>query len=172
MNLRAPENMISLKREAMTIGGIQAILLIAMMIGIEIDLLAGKRRDRGEITKSLINTKGEEEAEVEVTMGDKKENIDRKIIIDQMIDIKIDENMLKEMFGIANMMKEDIESAMINMIVIIKIEKTIEETTANMKNMKKKEEEIMIIQINTKSQKNYSDTQSKVVDIQKSLRDM
>jgi hypothetical protein len=42
---------------------------------------------------------------------------------------------------------------------------------ANMINMKKIEEETMIIQINTKSQNKYRDTQNRVVDIQKKLID-
>jgi hypothetical protein len=176
---KAPENMMILKRGAMMIGDIQVILLIAMMIGTERDLLAGKIKERGETIKSLINMKGEEEAEVEAMKEDKKENIDRKIIIVQVIGTKTEENISKEILVIANMMKEDIGSEMISMIVIIRIEKTIEETMENMTNMIKIEEEITIIQVNTKSQKIYKDTQNKqvgirkkVIDIKKNLKDM
>jgi hypothetical protein len=176
---KAPENMMILKRGAMTIGDIQVILLIAMMIGTERDLLAGKIKERGETIKSLINMKGEEEVEVEAMREDKKENIDRKIIIVQVIGTKTEENISKEILVIANMMKEDIGSEMISMIVIIRIEKTIEETMENMTNMIKIEEEITIIQVNTKSQKIYKDTQNKqvgirkkAIDIKKNLKDM
>jgi hypothetical protein len=123
--------------------------------------------------------KGEEEVEVEAMREDKKENIDRKIIIVQVIGTKTEENISKEILVIANMMKEDIGSEMISMIVIIRIEKTIEETMENMTNMIKIEEEITIIQVNTKSQKIYKDTlnkqvgiRKKAIDIKKNLKDM
>ena len=150
---KAPENMMISKREAMRRGDIQVTLLIVMMKGIEKDLLAGKRKERGEITNNLINMREEEGVEVEAMKGDKKENIGKKNTIVLMIDINKGVNILKGMLEIVNTMKEDIESGMINTIVIIKKEKMNEEIMANMTNMKKIEEEIMIIQINTKSQK-------------------
>ena len=168
---KAPENMMISKRGAMTIGDIQVTLQIATMIGIEKDLLVGKRKEKGEITNNLINMKEEEGAEVEAMKVDKRENIGKKNTIVQMIGINRDASILKGILEIVSMMKEDIESATINMIVIIRIEKTNVEIMANMINMKKIEEETMIIQINTKSQNKYRDTQNRVVDIQKKLID-
>ena len=168
---KAPENMMISKRGAMMIGDIQVTLRIAVMTGIEKDLRVGKRKEKGENTNNLINMKEEEGAEVEAMKADKRENIGKKTTIVQMIGINRDVNILKGILEIVNMMKEDIESAMINMIVIIRIEKTNVEIMANMKNMKKIEEEIMIIQVNTKSQNRYRDTQNRLIDIQKKLID-
>lgn len=168
---KAPENMMISKREAMMIGDIQVILQIVMMKGIEKDLLVGKRKEREETTNNLTNMREEEGAEVEAMKGDKKENTGKKNTIVQMIDTNRDANISKEMLEIVNTIKEDIESAMINTNVIIRIAKTNEETMVNMINMKKTDEEIMIIQINTRSQKKFKDTQNKAVDIQNKLID-
>lgn len=168
---KAPENMMISKRGAMMIGDIQVTLQIAMTTDIDKDLLVGKRKEIGEITNNLINMKEEEGAEVEAMKVDKKESIGKKNTIVQMIGINRDVNILKGILEIVNTMKEDIESVMINMIVIIRIEKTNVEIMANMINMKKIEEEIMIIQINTKSLNKYRDTQNRAVDIQKKLID-